>query len=519
MRVDMRWPWLAAAVLWLAASTTGSAAPAPAGRIAPPQPDLVVVANRLRPYVLSGAAYCRPGTIALTLVVYISNIGATDSPAVADPSAISVQDAVLPDWTGGVALPSIPHGAPATVMHIGLYPYHTGIQMIGHHDFKISVNSKPWFGESSFANNSTTIGVDIPNGFCGYSTLPSPAVLNPVNPPQPPAIVQSLNDCTQALGVLVGGLSCPALLAQLSKQSGSVGLAWGAWVPCSAPSCVQQIDGYTIYKVTTQVTGSGGRLGVHLLTQSQTKIGQANAQARLSVVTASSGDCFALTAYAGGKESDLSSAACVPATYSVAPQRMELRPSLHLYTWTLQPGAQNCTTATVGPSNLLVHPGQDLIGIARAQDIPTDDCDLHYSTNGYFARSAEYFDVSSLRGKSIVGSQLVVSVVMAWGAAVPRHPPCGVAYVVGVASQDWTRGWDVGTPVPLNGIGSQFANLGPPLYTGLAQFDVTNIVKGWLKGDPNYGFAYQDRYEDTSGLKPGDWCLNFINGKLEVQYY
>lgn len=135
----------------------------PSGATLGAQPDLTIGPNPPDGpgYVL--APRCGPpGTPLITFLLRVTNVGSLTSPAIADQTAVTATDTADPSWTTGSSLSALSTGQTVGVKLV--IPARAGVG--GSVDFEIVVNGRPWFDETSFANNRMKITVQIPPGLC-----------------------------------------------------------------------------------------------------------------------------------------------------------------------------------------------------------------------------------------------------------------------------------------------------------------------------------------------------------------
>jgi hypothetical protein len=139
----------------------------PSGATLGAQPDLTIGLNPPEGpgYVI--AQHCVPGTPLITFFLRVTNVGSLTSPAIADQTAVTATDTADASWTAGSSLGALSTGQTQGVT-LAL-PAHAGAG--GTVEFQLVVNGRPWFDETSFANNKMRITVAIPGKLCA----PGPA--------------------------------------------------------------------------------------------------------------------------------------------------------------------------------------------------------------------------------------------------------------------------------------------------------------------------------------------------------
>lgn len=269
---------LAAVVALLLAQLKGPARPAPMAH-------LVVIGTSEKPYVV--ATSCGPDKPAITFTLLAQNVGSAASMAINDPHAVFVQDNANPGWAAGATLPALPPGGNAKVT-VTLPGLKAAGSMSGHHVFTATANALHAMPEQSYANNSVTIAIDLPQGFCSPpgSTLPQ-APSQQITAPLPPP-TDLTNTITQAVCANYGGPAA-ALACSIGLPAGKLVLVW------SYPSNVQ-IDGFHVYMT------SGGT--VRNIGSPQPVATQKTPGVRLAVLDPPPvGTCYAVTAFRGEAES------------------------------------------------------------------------------------------------------------------------------------------------------------------------------------------------------------------------
>jgi hypothetical protein len=134
----------------------------PSGATLAAQPDLVIGANPPDGQGFVIARHCTPGEPFVTFLLRVSNFGSITSPAIADQTAVTATDTADQSWTAGSSLGALSAGQTQGVTL--QVPPRAGVS--GEIEFQIAVNAKPWFDETSFANNRMKIVVQIPVGLC-----------------------------------------------------------------------------------------------------------------------------------------------------------------------------------------------------------------------------------------------------------------------------------------------------------------------------------------------------------------
>ncbi|HME81006.1 MAG TPA: hypothetical protein VKF82_02905 [Candidatus Eremiobacteraceae bacterium] len=125
-------------------------------------PDLAIGFNPPEGPGYVVASSCVPGEPLVKFLLVVTNVGSLNSQPIDESTAVTVVDEDDPSWSTGAPLGAIAAGHNQALLLT--LPARAGIS--GEHDFKISVNMRPWFDEYSFANNTTELHVRIPRGLC-----------------------------------------------------------------------------------------------------------------------------------------------------------------------------------------------------------------------------------------------------------------------------------------------------------------------------------------------------------------
>ncbi len=301
------------------------------------------------------------------------------------------------------------------------------------------------------------------------------ALLKPVAPSNLRSVGKP-TDCGEHLG-FIGAIACPAMI-----NSGDLLVIWD-W---KAGSGLDEIDGYRLYRVD-----EGKQL---VYTQSNKK--------DITLVDVPkppsgyyTGRCYAVSAYAGSLESNISSAFC-PAGGSVALKTRvspdHMRNSIQ--TFHAGPGAFGSGRYTAA---LLVgytyFSEKRLLGDVRDVAI---------------FRSAFEFDVSRIVHRKLVGAKLFLTINSSVGEG--NNHSC--ATEVGSGTEFWwyNDSWLQG----------QFSEDITPTDVGpVISADVTKIVEQWQRGDPNYGFVIKNHHEDLNAFTNDQCETVYTKPVLELTYY
>jgi hypothetical protein len=274
----------------------------------------------------------------------------------------------------------------------------------------------------------------------------------------------------------LGALVCPDLV-----RSGHVLLIWD-WQPSSGPD---EIDGYRVYRVD----GGAKQLVVTQANKKSLTLADVPPQAG-----GYGGTCYAVSAYAGSRESRPSATFC--AGGSAAATIARLSP--------IQMRSHGEKTASTGsgssPSNEpAVHVGFRYLNNAHFYG--------DYYVN-YFLRAALLFDVSRLRGRRLVDAKLTLKIARSDGAG-SQH---SCATTLGVATGYWWQNTqqldaDFGSGVPAGDSGPDVA------------IDAQRIVARWMRGESNYGFVLRNDDENSSAFTTKQCETMYFDPVLEISYY
>jgi len=202
------------------------------------------------------------------------------------------------------------------------------------------------------------------------------------------------------------------------------------------------------------------------------------------------GKCYALTSYAGGIESQDSKPFCI-GSGSTGTKLLTLQQSR--WAWRYQDYIHN------------LGGGYGL----RCNDLCLGW--IHYRSSGIvfdhentYWRSAVLFDPARINGLKVFSAHLLLRVV--GGSA-------GCFGALGTANSDW---WDNSNMIDADfqsGIPGELDSTG-------ADFDVTDIVKQWAQGAPNFGFAFSGKDEDQGADDNARCMLDFAtNPALQIEHF
>src|SRR5271165_43513 len=489
-------------------------------------PDLTVSGATTPPFTL--VAGCTQGGSAIVFHLTVANIGKAPSAAISNVHAVWVADSAKPAWANGAALPAIPAAGKALI-DVTLPALAPPSSMWGKHVFDVSVDSGKWIAETSYANNTTTIAVDIPKNFCAPGTPVSVASnpnLNVVTPaPSPKPTHTAFNPGVMAApnARLVGPLPAPVNLTQaLTKDvcqahggsaglfacyiglpAGKVALVWD--YPYSNP-----IDGYNVYRADTAPSGPAT---VHMVTAPKPIATQANPSWKFVVLDAQkAGSCFDVTAYHGTDESARSVRFCigeggVAKTVSLDPDRIgAMVADFYVYQGkSVQDQMYDNRSPNIRDLLYLV------VGYNHTPSLFRDQAHTQVSqyTNSLF-RGYVHFNTSILNGHQIAQAQLSLPGGTTQGGSGGQL--CLAHY--GAADHLWNPGDRLNSTSQQGGGPYQ----GPDLH-----LDVTSLVQSWANSpSSNLGITMDGDQQLViyNMVILASTCLtSFPKATLDVIYY
>ena len=297
--------------------------------------------------------------------------------------------------------------------------------------------------------------------------------------------------CTQHGGV-GAGLACKALLPQ-----GRLAMVWN-WKAGETAA-----TGFHIYRVDNGQRsavgdqGNGGAVTVFIVDPPPAD-GYTKA-------------CYAVTAFGGGQESDLSTPYCPGAGSTV--QTASLRPTVLR------------SSTRIKSSNIDTQVDSSVSGaINVGYSYHTDKTNLGSDDNwtNFAWRAGLLFDVSQAVNRKIISAHLKLSVAQAWvWSGEPQLVPevssptdhstsCAAKIAVGVDHWWNNNDWIDATTA-----------LTPGLYKGPDfSMDVTAIVSGWANRGTNYGFVLEGEEENLSAFTEKGCATYYVPSAavLEVQF-
>jgi hypothetical protein len=292
-----------------------------------------------------------------------------------------------------------------------------------------------------------------------------------------------LQECGTHGGLLGGPILCQSLLPK-----GELALVWD-W------NGQGDIDGYRIYR-----TDNGNRVAVG--TQAPGK------QVTLFVVPPPSdgynGKCYAVTAYQGGKESDLSNNACagggnVVQTVTLTPQHLR--------------GVQKSVIHFTGFSGAVGggDPGANISnpGFVVGYFYDTEKAPAGDTAWNYISRTGLYFDVGGVAGKSIRAARLNLTVGTTalrghrWGAGPQLDHTTSCVGRIGLGVSYW---WNYSDWIDAAIVVQPGVATGPDV-----SYDVTQLVRDWANGSPNYGMVLLGDEENLDAFTERGCETTYLN--------
>ena len=257
----------------------------------------------------------------------------------------------------------------------------------------------------------------------------------------------------------------------------------------------ENIAGYRIYRVD-----GGRRERVHA---------QANGKEVMvdllkAPVGGFSGKCYAVVAYKGKLESDLSNPFCVGG-------------GRVLQAVTLDPDHRRCKgkirDGYTGVAGRILHDGdlwncRDEVGFYYRTDKSSQG---DYFDNQIY-RSGVHFDLDSLKGKKIWSAKLKLTVDTSHvgnGSETNHHTSCVARIATGI-----DRWWKYSDWIDMSlALEPDEAN-GPDV-----SYDVTKIVRGWVSGaKPNFGFVLLGSEENLNAFAEKACYTSYASIQLEVKH-
>jgi hypothetical protein len=228
------------------------------------------------------------------------------------------------------------------------------------------------------------------------------------------------------------------------------------------------------------------------------------------------GACYAVSAYGGGRESDLSPAFCAGGGSTV--QTVTLSPTQWRST-----GRGHHKDSHLGNEEFSYNTQPD--GLAEAGFVyGTNKTAFGDVSDNVIYRLGILFDVNALANRRIQSAQLKMRVDNAWTQEWPwpdsktgptRGPPndhsTSCIAQIGVGRAYW---WNYQDWLDASVV-SRNEYVGPNI-----SIDVTSIVKGWASGEDNFGFVLMGEEENLNAFTEEACLTSYLGNQisLEVQY-
>ena len=374
-------------------------------------------------------------------------------------------------------------------------------------------------GQSDVYSNKASFAVTCGTGVTPPPSTPTPGssvrygrVATQVDPddvarnPAPPTDITTSGDpkacAAHMANPLVAGLLCQPIAA-----AGKLFILW-AWHPhAGCFSCPQDVDGFKVYQ-----TDMNRATRAYL---TETSAGQG---ATVSVLNNPPGGfvgkCYSVTAYKGAKESTLGMPTCIASTPKLGATTVTLPAAL--VRSSTKRHAQGCNTL---PKLVFDWCGGN--GQVSAADL---EVGFSHVANVEFAgdtfanevvRGAVLFDISSLLGRPLQKAVLHLHIGQSFfshdiSIPRPRDDAMSCAQELGTGKTQW---WTTTDWIGADWIDNPSRN-GPNV-----DVDVTNTVRGWMNGAPNYGFVVRGDFEDLNVFR-NDICeTTYDSATLTVVYF
>ena len=301
---------------------------------------------------------------------------------------------------------------------------------------------------------------------------------------------------------LVGGPECQSFI-----RANKIVLIWN-WSNASCPStaiCPSDVDGYRVYRYPdyrqTLNTNPGASIR---LTDIQGGTG-------VTMAALDSGgwskDCFSVTAFKAGLESNYSYIFCTPGGVALGSKTINLQPARIRETkWWYESNSGVLGGTLPGPTATHTDsPAETQVGYGHG---------TQKAAIGDWYRAAIYrtyilFDLQQFQGKAIQKAILHLH-EDSTDRNVAEDALC--AKYFGTASEDWESAGG-------SRIYADFPNTLPWRgSTGDLAIDVTDQVRAWFNGAQNFGFAFKG--SDEGNPFNDNYCITKYSGvSLDVEYF
>ncbi len=439
-------------------------------------------------------------TSSVTIALRASNTGLAGSAPL--PSGIMVTGG---RYSGRTELPAIPARSTAdVVVRLDVIPNTSATAG--------NVSLHATIGLAAVGGNAVAPTI-IPSvqtaGDCVRSASPAPgrdvirgsaATTGAVLFPSPPSALSNTLDpviCSRHAG-LAGALGCKAGL-----PLGMLALVWNYCSGCNA-------DGFHLYRV------DGGR---HELVPTPNNGTGFTAALLDKPAGGFNGRCYAVSAYAAGTESSPSNAYCAAGgsvQTTVTLRASNVRSWVQIHTGNTGALAGLAQASLLGVIPLGSMTNSQGLGVPVAGYVyRTNKSDFGDSFYDLSSRAGVYFDVASLRGRSIASAKLRLKVSRTMsGSKYTTADPNSCAANVGLGKDYW---WTYSGPIQ----NADFAaGTSPGIIVGPdVAIDVTRIVSAWASGSrANYGFVLRNPSENLNAFTEDSCLTNFFDEALEVTY-
>lgn len=335
---------------------------------------------------------------------------------------------------------------------------------------------------------------------CGAAPTPPPSsIVAPTNLKQ----TTDPGACGDHVAPLFGGIICGAALS-----NGNLVLIWDYKYPGS-------VDGFRIYQ-----TNNGGPKQVD-------KQSGMTGKALDVKATDAKGNCYLVRAYKGSAESGNSNTVCVGGGANLSSLNLPITNTRYTYHYRIaENDAPYCGLRTNGTGGRYLE-GSGwalLVGYSHSYDAGTQPLPC-WQVVDYAYRSAVKFDLSPLSGRKIWKATLTMVVANGWtDFNHDNRVNVSCASQIMYATSDWSGAKDLidGDPyldMP-NGTPNASANTGTVSISGgrNVSIDVTDAVRRWKIGQPNFGFVFRGPRENYPNSNE-ECASEYGNLNLRVDYF
>jgi hypothetical protein len=359
---------------------------------------------------------------------------------------------------------------------------------------------------AAFSVNCVTAGTAPPGGLNKYNRTgmlidPDDKARNPAAPFDITTSGDPKACSAHMANPLVAGLLCQPIAA-----SGKLFILW-SWQPHAACfSCPHTVDGFKVYQ-----TDAGGTTKTYV---TETSAGPGATVSVLNVPAGGFvGKCYGVSSYQGAKESSLGHPTCIGVAphlgaTTVTLQAANVRQSgKHHYKGTgllssLVVGDENTQSSTPG----LIYVGYYY---SSEKDVTGDTYydDIH--------RAGMMFDLTGLVGRPLQRAVLHLHVAETTIGSTSAHPMAtdntkSCAAELGTGRDAW---WTNADWIEADWVENPQRN-GPDVA-----IDVTNSVRAWMNGAPNFGFVLRGPSEDLSAFTHDACLTRYDSASLTVEHF